>query len=602
MPTVGVKAELLFKRLEQRYTEDEFQELCFAFGLELDDVTSEKEMLEKMSGKEAEGASEDVIFKIDIPANRYDLLCLEGIARALRIFLGKEASPVYKLVEPAQRQRLVITPETKAVRPFAVAAVLRGVTFDQDAYDSFIDLQEKLHANICRKRTLVAIGTHDLDTITGPFVYGAEKPKDITFRPLRASEDREWRADELMKDYEKDLQLRQYVPIIRNEPRYPIIRDAKGVVLSMPPIINGHHSKISLKTKNVFVECTATDLTKAKIVLNTVVCMFSEYCATPFTIEPVDVENSDGTVVTYPDLSSRTEMIDTELLCRRIGIKCWAPKLAELLTRMHLPAEVLDTSSLKVTIPPTRSDIIHACDIWEDAAIGYGYNNITRVDPTVATYGVQQPVNQLSDSLRIVVAEAGYSEALTFALCAREDAFDYLRRKDDGKTAATIANPVTEEFQIVRVNLLSGLLKTIAENKSMPLPIKVFEISDVVLLDPLQETGAINQRRVAALIYAKSPCFEEIQGLLDYLMKQLGVPRVARTADVKDKLKGYYVVESTDPAFFGDLGAADVICFGKRIGVFGVVHPEVLKNYSIPFPCGALEFDLEPFVPNADSA
>lgn len=69
-----------------------------------------------------------------------------------------------------------------------MAAVLRGVTFDQEAYDSFIDLQEKLHTNICRKRTLVAIGTHDLDTIVGPFVYGAEKPADITFRPLRASE------------------------------------------------------------------------------------------------------------------------------------------------------------------------------------------------------------------------------------------------------------------------------------------------------------------------------------------------------------------------------------------------------------------------------
>jgi hypothetical protein len=42
-----------------------------------------------------------------------------------------------------------------------------------------------------------------------------------------------------------------------------------------------------------------------------------------------------------------------------------------------------------------------------------------------------------------------------------------MRREDDGKTAATIANPVTEEFQIVRVNLLSGLLKTISENRSV---------------------------------------------------------------------------------------------------------------------------------------
>lgn len=43
-------------------------------------------------------------------------------------------------------------------------------------------------------------------------------------------------------------------------------------VLSLPPIINGAHSAITLKTKNVFIECTATDLTKAKTVLNTIVC------------------------------------------------------------------------------------------------------------------------------------------------------------------------------------------------------------------------------------------------------------------------------------------------------------------------------------------
>ena len=34
-------------------------------------------------------ASTDVVYKIDIPANRYDLLCIEGLARALRVFLGK---------------------------------------------------------------------------------------------------------------------------------------------------------------------------------------------------------------------------------------------------------------------------------------------------------------------------------------------------------------------------------------------------------------------------------------------------------------------------------------------------------------------------------
>lgn len=41
-----------------------------------------------------------------------------------------------------------------------------------------------------------------------------------------------------------------------------MIKDSNGIVLSLPPIINGEHSKITLNTKNVFIECTATDLTK----------------------------------------------------------------------------------------------------------------------------------------------------------------------------------------------------------------------------------------------------------------------------------------------------------------------------------------------------
>ncbi len=83
-----------------------------------------------------------------------------------------------------------------------------------------------------------------------------------------------------------DRKLSKFLPIIRDAPRYPVIYDAKGRVLSLPPIINSDHSKIKLTTKNVLIECTATDLTKARIVLNTIVCMFSKYCKVPFTYVP----------------------------------------------------------------------------------------------------------------------------------------------------------------------------------------------------------------------------------------------------------------------------------------------------------------------------
>lgn len=166
--------------------------------------------------------------------------------------------------------------ETAAIRPFVVCAVLRNVKLDAISLKSFITLQDKLHFNICRRRTLVAIGTHDLDTIQGPFRYDAKEPKDIEFVPLSHSES--YTADKLLEHFETDPEVKHikpYVPIIKDAPRYPVITDSTGRVLSLPPIINGDHSKNTIDTRNIFIECTATDLAKANTVLNTIVCTYS---------------------------------------------------------------------------------------------------------------------------------------------------------------------------------------------------------------------------------------------------------------------------------------------------------------------------------------
>lgn len=100
-----------------------------------------------------------------------------------------------------------------------------------------------------------------------------------------------------------------------------MIYDSKRTVLSLPPIINGAHSAITLNTRNVFIECTATDLTKAKIVLNMVVTMFSQYCAKPFTIEPVDIVDALGKTTTTPDISERAMEVDMAYINRCSGAR-----------------------------------------------------------------------------------------------------------------------------------------------------------------------------------------------------------------------------------------------------------------------------------------
>ena len=141
-----------------------FDDLCFDFGLELDEVTSEYEKIKKEISESAaneRSASNEKIYKIEIPANRYDLLCVEGLSRALKIFLKiNKNHPNYRTLKPDDSNIVTINvkPETKKIREFIVGAVLRNIEFNEDSYDSFIKLQEKLHFNICRHRTLVAIG------------------------------------------------------------------------------------------------------------------------------------------------------------------------------------------------------------------------------------------------------------------------------------------------------------------------------------------------------------------------------------------------------------------------------------------------------------
>lgn len=211
-----------------------------------------------------------------------------------------------------------------------------------------------------------------------------------------------------------------------------------------------------------------------------------------------------------------------------------------------------------------------------------------------------------------------------------------MNKVDDGKTAVKIGNPKTLEFQVVRTSLIPGLLKTIRENRSHPLPIKVFESTDVVFKDLSLERQARNVRHAAAVWCNKSAGFEVVHGLLDKVMKTLEVKRISGS-DTKTE-SGYYLKEKdgksgghivaaapsplaiVDPTYFPGRAAAiyyrptpsprkhsGLAAVKKGIesvlgshsdielGSVGILHPSVLEKFEIPYPCSALEITLEPF-------
>lgn len=691
MPTVTVDKQRFFEAIGARpgYTSAEFDELCFQFGIELDEDTE----LDAAKHGQSLPAGTRPELKIDIPANRYDMLCHEGISRALNVYLGRAQPPHYRLAAPrtsnGQPLEIHVTKNPAQVRPYVQGAVLRGIKFTPENYASFIDLQDKLHQNLARRRTLVAMGTHDLDAVAGPFTYDAKPPADIRFVPLNQTQPVD--GNQLMALYEHDSHLKPYLPIIRDKPVYPVILDANGGVCSLPPIINSDKSKITLNTTNVFIEMTAVDETRLECAMNILVTMFSEYCTEPFAIEPVKVVYPDGTAHLTPDLASRKTSVKTSYINNGTGLGLAPDDVAALLVKMGHGARVKQGADpnhdgeVEVDVPCTRPDVLAACDLLEDAAVAYGFDNLKRRFPDVGGVGKPLPINKLGDVVRTELALAGWVEVLSLILCSADENFAALRKPDDG-SAVKLENPKTAEFGVVRTSLLPGLLKTVRENRKHALPLRLFEVQDIVTkttaaeADPASRTflpdavdiGAKNQRHAAVLYSNRAASFEVVHGALDQLLRKLDVPRIhAQDADAD---RGWYLEQSDDATFWpvqcasivyrpsaasdegkaaaaptplATLGSALASALpggdgtGRRtagarahareitggtdelvartsaaaalvrkpaatsarattrdrvVGTIGVIHPEVLEQFSIDYPCSAFELDVEVFL------
>lgn len=192
-------------------------------------------------------------------------------------------------------------------------------------------------------------------------------------------------AEQLFEVFKNDMKMKKFLPILECHEKYPVFYDKNRQVLSLPPIINSETTKISLDTKNVFIEITGTDLMKCKICLAILASQFSEYCQgdSQFTIEQVKITyeaNPEDSEVT-PKLEYIDFDVELGHVNRLLGINIDIEKARHCADKMGLTLKSSQGDKMTVECPPTRSDILHACDVVEDIGIGYGFNNIERVFP-----------------------------------------------------------------------------------------------------------------------------------------------------------------------------------------------------------------------------
>jgi phenylalanyl-tRNA synthetase beta chain len=517
--------------------------------------TDKKTILDKIAliGSDVE-RTEDDHADVEFFPDRPDLFSPEGVARAMRGYLGIETGLPSYPVKPSGIS-FTVDPKLADIRPVLGAAVIRGVSFDDESIQSIMSLQESLHWAVGRGRSKVAIGIHDLDTVRPPFRYIAS-PRSRAFVPLDYTES--MTMEEILEKHPKG---RDYAKIVKDFPLFPLIVDKDDHVLSFPPIINGERTRVTIDTKNILLDTTGTDKRAVGVAVNIICTAMAEAGA---KIESVEI----GGVQT-PTLAPKERIVSVKECSWLIGVQLTASSMAEFLRKMRFGAEPAGADKVKVQVPCYRADIMHDWDLFEDVAIAYGYDRIIAAPPATFTVGKPHPVQINAALAREAFCGLGYLEVMPFTLTNEDVLFRNMQREE--KTGVLhVMHPISIENTVVRTDLLPLLLEFLALNRHRELPQRLFTVGDVVL-------DCRTHQQAAGVSTHLDADFSEAYASADAVLHELSIE--------------YTVKESADPAFI-DGRRGDIMMGGKIVGVFGEIHPAVLNAFELEHSVAAFELDL----------
>jgi len=505
--------------------------------------------------------------KVEFNPNRVDFCSYAGVARAFRGLMGWETG-LQKYEVKDGKTRLRISKAVSKIRPYMLAAVVWNLKLDEEAIVDLMDMQEDLHWGIGRDRKKASIGVHNLDVVQPPFTFTAVEPDRARFVPLDRTEEMSLR--EILEKHDKGM---AYKHLVDWAPRYPLLIDKDGKVLSMPPIINGELTRVTSKTTNLFLDVTGTDYAAVERSLNVLATALADMGG---TIEKVHVKYPDRTVVS-PDLTPQKMTIRVNYANELLGLKLSDVQVVESLRKCRLDAKKIRNNIVEVAIPAYRIDVLHEVDLVEEVAIGYGYYRLKPTIPKTLTIGEPHPAHRTANVVRQIMIGLGFTEVMNFTLI--NEAVHYEKMRLNARNVMKLANPVSSEYTILRESLLPSLMKNLMDNKHESFPQRLFEVSDVGRINQRVETRCERRLHVAGVWSHSTANFTEIKSCVEALLHNMGWKR--------------WEIKPTRHPSFLEGRVATIYLRRKELGVLGEIHPEVLNNFELENPTSAFEIDIE---------
>ncbi|WP_255198250.1 phenylalanine--tRNA ligase subunit beta [Halorarius litoreus] len=565
MPTVDVDPDEL-RRLtgHDEKDDEELKDDLFALGLEF------------------EGETDDGEFELEFAPDRLDRLSVEGVARSLRYQYGDDRGVYVPKTNDAEW--VVKVDDVPEERPYVTAAIVRGVDMTEEKLESLIQLQEKLHATMGRKRAKGAIGVHDLAMLKGR-TAGDDKPKTITytgidpdgerFVPLDSNE--EMTPREVLSDHATG---EKFADLVSEYERYPAIFDDIGL-FSFPPVINGKRTEVDADSRDLFVEMTGTDQWTIDKMLN-IVCYALD--ARGGRVEEVRIEYPDGDVV-RPDLSTRTKTVTHERIETTLGVDLSGEDVVDLFERSGLSVDSTTEEPLayEVEIPPYRVDVLHPLDLVDDVGRAYGFNELEPKYPDVSTVGGRHDRSKLERAARETVVGLGFEDLLNFHMISEEENYERMAIEPGsdvvgGGEPTVIEGPYSEDYTMLRTWALPSLLMVLENNTHRAYPQDLAEIGLAAEVDDGEPTGVAEHRTVAGALARTEASYEDAKARVQAIARAFG--------------KELETPPTEHPTFISGR-AAEVVLDGESAGVVGEIHPKVLVEHDLELPVAAFEFRLD---------
>lgn len=285
----------------------------------------------------------------------------------------------------------------------------------------------------------------------------------------------------------------------------------------------------------------------------------------------------DGVIDVYPEKKPPVTLdFKPDVINAFLGTEISADTMIAILE--SLECKVADG---KITVPSFRADLGCMNDIAEEIARIYGYNKIksTKIKAET-TQGGRTPKQKFEVTLENAMCGMGLDQIQTFSFISPKY-YDKIRLSAESplRRSVVISNPLGEDTSVMRTTALPSMLEVLARNYSFNnADVALFEIATVYIPTTPDKLPEEN-RALTAGMYGNCD-FYTLKGVCENVMK---------LAAIKD----YTVASVSDNASYHPGRCAEIRVGDRTLGVFGEVHPLVLKNYGIDVPVYAAELDFD---------